>query len=307
MSFSVVIPAFNAAKQISRTLEAFVEIAKKITVEIIVIDDGSNDETSNKVREYSDFLPLSYLRNESNFGAAYSRNLGVERAKNEIIVFNDSDDVSNLERFYIHQSHLSDPNVISFVSSIKKYGDREVPFKLRDLQNQTSLASDYARHILHGENLGQLGPCHLPSSTMALKKSYFLELGGFDSSFRRNEDVDLVIRGLENNALISTSSKICVLRYVELKVHQSGDSNLVGELMLLQKYAPKYLTKREMSSSKFWFMARADYFEKRSLSAVKHLFLSFIFSPSRLFRSLLTKIPRRIHHDFMNSWSLTWR
>ncbi len=216
MSFSVVIPAFNAAKQISRTLEAFVEIAKKITVEIIVIDDGSNDETSNKVREYSDFLPLSYLRNESNFGAAYSRNLGVERAKNEIIVFNDSDDVSNLERFYIHQSHLSDPNVISFVSSIKKYGDREVPFKLRDLQNQTSLASDYARHILHGENLGQLGPCHLPSSTMALKKSYFLELGGFDSSFRRNEDVDLVIRGLENNALISTSSKMAFILSVKL-------------------------------------------------------------------------------------------
>lgn len=303
MSFSVIIPAFNAEKQISRTLEAFVEIANNIALEIIIVDDGSKDETSTKVKRFSNLLPLSYFRNKNNYGAAYSRNLGVGKAKNEIIVFNDCDDVSNLERFQIHSSHLLDPNVISFVSSIKKYGKREVIYKLKDLQSQKIPARAYARHLLLGESLGKLGPSHLPSSTMALMRSHFLELGGFDSTFRRNEDADLLIRGLDNKALVSTSSKICVLRHVELKAHQSGDSNLAGELILLKKYGPRFLTERERTSSKFWFKAKADYFEKRPLSAVKNLIFSSLFNPFRLFHAVLTKIPRRIHHDLKNSWS----
>jgi len=84
---SVIIPAFNAAKIIHNTLSALKKQSyPKDLFEIIVVDDGSRDNTAEVAQKMS-----AIVLTQSNQGAGVARNLGAKRAKGEIILFTDSD------------------------------------------------------------------------------------------------------------------------------------------------------------------------------------------------------------------------
>lgn len=94
LKISVVIPVYNASKTIVSTINSILNQTYKVS-EIILVDDGSSDDTSsiieNVFEEYlkSNFIVLIKKKNE---GPSIARNLGVEIAKNEWIAFLDSDD-----------------------------------------------------------------------------------------------------------------------------------------------------------------------------------------------------------------------
>src|SRR5215469_15432660 len=72
MSVSVIIPTFNGASRIGNCLEALLELIAGIDAEIIVVNDGSTDNTIEAVRAY----PQVRLRKQLNSGAAAARNRG---------------------------------------------------------------------------------------------------------------------------------------------------------------------------------------------------------------------------------------
>ena len=88
IAVSVVIPTFNRAHLIGRAIESVLGQIE-IGDEIIVIDDGSTDETYQAVLKYQD--KIIYIR-QINSGAGAARNRGVASAKNPLIAFLDSDD-----------------------------------------------------------------------------------------------------------------------------------------------------------------------------------------------------------------------
>ena len=88
---SVVIPAFNAGETIEGTL-ASLESQTGADFEIIVIDDCSSDNTKVVLDEIQSLHPLRVLRNAKNLGHGGSRNIGIEAASGEYIVFIDADD-----------------------------------------------------------------------------------------------------------------------------------------------------------------------------------------------------------------------
>jgi glycosyltransferase involved in cell wall biosynthesis len=88
MSISVVIPAYNAARYIGSALDSVLAQTHKPD-EIIVVDDGSTDDTAGIVETYSSQVRL--IRRE-NAGASVARNTGINAAKSEWIAFLDGDD-----------------------------------------------------------------------------------------------------------------------------------------------------------------------------------------------------------------------
>jgi len=301
MNFSVVIPTYNSALSLERALESLASISFQFNLEVVIVDDASKDESKELIQTFTDRLDLKYFRNEVNSGAAYSRNLGVEKATCNNIVFNDCDDISLSSRFESHGNHLlKHPNNLSFVSSIKRYGKREVVYDIGDREVFYQSHSEYARYILLGENNRTDGNLHFPCATMAIRKELFQNLGGFDNSLNRNEDVDFIIRALRSGASISTSSVIGVVRDAGNAPHQSGRSNLAGELGLLQRYGSEYLSNLEQKSATLWFKAKAEYFERNYITALKFLLFSGFFRPKRIWSSMIINFPRRILHDFRN-------
>ena len=98
---SFIIPAYNAGKTIGRTINSIVnQEGTSIEYEVIVVDDGSDDDLRERVDEFKNDKRIKYFYKENN-GVADARNYGVNQAIGEYIIFVDSDD-------YISKTLLKD-------------------------------------------------------------------------------------------------------------------------------------------------------------------------------------------------------
>ncbi len=102
ITVSAVIPAYNAAKYVERAIESVLAQTRKAD-EIIVVDDGSTDNTADVVRQFGD--KVKFIRQE-NAGASVARNTGIEAATSEWISFLDADDEWLPEKLKLQTEHL---------------------------------------------------------------------------------------------------------------------------------------------------------------------------------------------------------
>jgi len=92
IKFSVVIPLYNKEKEIADTLNSVLNQSYKAD-EIIVVDDGSTDNSAKIVESFTKKFKEIKLIRQNNSGETAARNRGVEEAKNEYICFIDADDL----------------------------------------------------------------------------------------------------------------------------------------------------------------------------------------------------------------------
>ena len=89
---SVIIPIYNSEKTLKKCLDSIINQTVRAD-EIILIDDCSSDNSKDTCLEYKNkYSNIEVYFNHVNKGVAYSRNLGIEKSKNELILFIDSDD-----------------------------------------------------------------------------------------------------------------------------------------------------------------------------------------------------------------------
>jgi len=94
MELSIVIPAYNEGRRLVKTLERIYRYLedKRIDAEVIVVDDGSKDETAQLVLEKQKAYPsLHLISNEGNKGKGYSVKTGVLAARGDLVLFSDAD------------------------------------------------------------------------------------------------------------------------------------------------------------------------------------------------------------------------
>lgn len=91
-SVSIIMPSYNTGRFISETIESV--LAQSYSDwELIIVDDCSNDNTDDVVSQYLTDKRIRYIKNETNSGAAVSRNRALREAKGKWIAFLDSDDL----------------------------------------------------------------------------------------------------------------------------------------------------------------------------------------------------------------------
>lgn len=91
VEISVIIPAYNAEKTIGRCLDSV--LCQAPEMEIIVVDDCSNDRTFDICKDYqSHHSNITLIHNKKNIGQGLSRNKGIDAASGEYLAFIDSDD-----------------------------------------------------------------------------------------------------------------------------------------------------------------------------------------------------------------------
>ena len=111
---SVIIPTYNQSEFLGRCLRSILnQIIPKEEYEIIVINDGSDDQTSKVLKIYEN--QISIIENKNNKGLPYSINKGIKSAKGRFIVRVDSDDYVNTNFLYILKIFLIENTSIDAV------------------------------------------------------------------------------------------------------------------------------------------------------------------------------------------------
>ncbi len=178
---SVIIPAYNSEKTLSRAIGSALE-QNSIPLEIIVVDDGSTDGTADKVREYGGKVRLIQ---QENRGAGAARNRGVAEAAGEFIAFLDADDEYLPDRLCKGlEPLLANEKVgMTHCQCILHYPDG----------NEEISGERFLRmQIFRPERM--LNPLYQSTPSATLRKTVFLELGGFDENLKTREDHDLWLR-----------------------------------------------------------------------------------------------------------------
>lgn len=171
---SVVIPALNAAATLPEQLAALAAQAYAGQVEVIVADNGSSDGTQPLVAGWDAPPEVRLVDAANRRGPAAARNLGAQHARGEVLAFCDADDVVGPGWLAAHVAALGQADLVA---------GAVVPFR-------SARAGPVPRNpprLLH----------FLPyasGSNMAVRRSTFAELGGFDESLLVGEDVDFCWR-----------------------------------------------------------------------------------------------------------------
>ncbi|MGI9235413.1 MAG: glycosyltransferase family 2 protein [Woeseiaceae bacterium] len=204
---SVVIPAYNRANFLGDAITSVIN-QTFADLEIIVVDDGSTDDTRAVVDNLADDR-IRYIRHDENKGANAARNTGIRLARGRYIAFQDSDDrwsPQKLQRQIV--SCKSSAAKVSFcafnrhvgASSTKVPKDSyRIPSGLNDLQQQVTRGS------------------FISCQTLMIDRELVLSVGGFDESLPRLQDWELCLR-------LAPVATIYFLDEVLVDVNRSDDS-----------------------------------------------------------------------------------
>jgi len=195
---SVIVPVFNGRLQLPRCLDALRE-STFTSFEVICVDDCSTDNT----REIIEKSGARYLRTPRNMGPGGGRNLGVQHAHGEIVVFVDADVVVQRETLgQIAEAFRTMPDVACLFGS---YDD--TPAWPDFLSQYKNLMHHYVHQISREQATTFWAGCG------ALRKSVFEEFGGFDTEKYPNpsiEDIELGYRLSMAGRRISLDKRIQV-------------------------------------------------------------------------------------------------
>src|SRR5579859_5180997 len=158
---SVIIPVYNGQQYLAAALDSVVK-QDYSPLEIIVVDDGSTDESARVAQAYPE---VRYLY-QPNQGAAAARNAGIAAAEGALIAFLDHDDLWMPNKLRLHANYLLDNPQVRFTIStqliyLEEGVERPDWLRVEDIE--------YPQPLL---------------SALVVRKETFFEIGVFDTSFK---------------------------------------------------------------------------------------------------------------------------
>lgn len=126
---SIIMPAYNCEKFIEKSIISVINQTYKYW-ELIIVDDCSKDNTLKKVNKYLSLdARIKLIKNDSNKGVSYSRNVAIESSLGEWIAFLDSDDIWEKEKLELQMNFATAKNAEFIFTGSKFINENGVPYK----------------------------------------------------------------------------------------------------------------------------------------------------------------------------------
>lgn len=125
---SIIIPVYNTGIKIEKCLSSIINQTRKIDIEVLIINDGSTDNSENIIKQYIEkyneyCLNIKYFSKE-NEGIAKTRNFGIEKAISKYIMFLDSDDYLETNAFEILEKYI-DKNIDLIKFKLERVNEKD--------------------------------------------------------------------------------------------------------------------------------------------------------------------------------------
>ena len=180
MQVSVIIPTYNRAQRLGKAIDSVLAQSHQ-DFELIVVDDGSEDNTDELIGNYNS--DIVYIRQE-NSGAAAARNRGIEKARYNLLAFLDSDDwfAENKLKTQIEAMNRNPSCLISHTNEIWYRNGQILNQKLKHRKSSGDIFAQ------------SLELCAVGMSTIMIHKEIFDRYGFFDEGYPCCEDYEFWLR-----------------------------------------------------------------------------------------------------------------
>jgi glycosyltransferase involved in cell wall biosynthesis len=217
---TVVIGAYNNAPTLPEAIASI--LGQTVSdLELLVVDDGSTDDTATVVRAVEDsrlrYMPLEHV------GISTSLNVGLREAAAPIVAVQDADDWSEPHRLERQLEALdADPDVAVVGGRM-----REVDEDGKELAPRTAFAAGEADDVLLRFN-------PLPNSCAAFRRDVVLELGGYDPRYRYAMDYDLWLRVAERYRILMLDEVLAIRRMSRTNVAARKERAQLAEAIAIR-------------------------------------------------------------------------
>jgi hypothetical protein len=243
MSVSVILPTYNRAAVVGEAIGSVLGQTHE-DFELIVVDDGSEDDTARRVRGFAD-RRIRYVR-QANAGVAMARNLGVHLSRRPLVSFLDSDDLwapRKLERDVACLRARPDVDGV-FSDAEKRHGAAVLASWMR-------ATPTFSRHLPRVRTGATLVPspralylCLLEedpivTDAVTLRREAFVRLGGFDPAWRVFEDWEFYLRFARAATLAYLDEPLTIVRISHDSIHlvraEEGRRRMLAHLAALRR------------------------------------------------------------------------
>lgn len=229
---SVIVPAYNASATIERTLRS-VMAQTYSQLEIIVVDDGSNDRTAAIVERVSREDPRIILLRQPSGGVATARNRGIAHARGDFIAPVDADDIWHPRKIERQTAVMEEGGdrigLVYCYSRLIDENDIVIPQEGR----QDEARGDVYALLVLSNFVGN-------GSSPLIRRTYLQEVGGYDSSLR--------VRGAQG----------CEDLGVYLSIAQCWEFDLVPEYLVGYRVADGNMSRNHVTMARSWELVMAD-------------------------------------------------
>jgi len=246
---SIIIPTHNRAHLIERAINSVLNQTFK-DWELIIVDDGSTDNTEEVIKKFLIDNRIKYVKKE-NSGAADSRNVGVKYSKYKYITFLDSDDEAKSDWLKAFYNILINERPALISCGVEIIDENNAKKKIL-LPASMKLFPKGKYKITNG-------------GSFLLDKTYFLKIGGYDPTFKANQHTELSYRLIpylfNKNAKIEHINK----SLIKIHIHQGErirfDWNAVyeGTNKMINKHLNLLLNDKELLSNYYAVLANTGY------------------------------------------------
>lgn len=280
---SIITPTYNRAHLLPRMVESVLNQTFKHW-ELIIMDDGSTDNTREVVESYGDPRIKYYFTNNS--GAADKRNQGVEKSQNEYIIFLDSDDEPKPRWLELLAEGIGVKQNVIVSCGWEKIDDKKHLIEVCSPQKLGTFFNNITLNYLAG--------------SLLVKKSYFLEIGGFDINLQSGHHTDILLRLLpifekyKVNIIIISEPLLKIHSHSGTKIRANNYSVYNGTMSLLKKHEA-HIKKNKNGHSNYLAIAAVSALRMGKIDEAKSLLRqAFLIKPfyfKSIFRVILVEFP----------------
>ena len=235
-AITILMPGYNAGRYIREAIES--ALAQTFTdFELLIINDGSTDDTLAIIQSFSD--PRIRLISRENRGLIASLNEGIHAARAPLIARHDADDIMLPQRLEMQHAYITANPDYAVVGSDVAYIDKDGVYVSEQAAPDGHTYAEIVQRRFH--------KCPFLHPTVLFQKSAVIEVGGYPAGALQFEDWLLWVRVMEQH-------KVCNLREVLVQMRINPESVTIDE-----RWRPAAFHEARMRSLKAGVVSAEDY------------------------------------------------